>query len=402
MKNNQPTIAIIGGGASTLMLAARLDTTRYRVVVYEKNNKLGRKFLVAGKGGFNLTHGASIQEMIAAYYPPSFLSKCLTGFSNTDLRNFLRDLGVNTYIGSSGRVFPEKGVKPIEVLNAFLNKMKEKGVVVKTAHEWKGFHTNGNLLFDHQGEETAVKADYVIFALGGSSWSKTGSRGDWLPYFEQQNIPVVPFQASNCAFQVNWGAELLSKIEGLPLKNIAVKCADEIQKGELMVTQFGMEGSPIYAHSRCIRKQLKNEGRAQIFIDLKPTLTHEKIIEKIERYTSAKTWTKRLKLSLKLGSNQLALIQYYTGKEEFLDINSIAHKIKKLPIPILGIAPIDEAISTVGGIALDAVDENFQLKKRPNHFVMGEMLDWDAPTGGYLLQGCFSMGAGVAAFLNRA
>ncbi len=399
--NNQPTISIIGGGAAALMLAARIDTQKYRVTLYEKNKVAGRKFLVAGKGGFNLTHNSDIREMIQLYYPSDFLAQSLNHFSNKNLIKFLDNLGIKTFVGSSNRVFPERGIKPIEVLNAFLNKIKARQVVLKMEHRWKGFHQNGGLLFKNEEKLTTVTSDYVIFALGGASWSKTGSAGDWLAYFEEQNIPILPFQASNCAFQVDWHADLLKKIEGQPLKNMALICENKKKKGELMITKFGLEGSPIYAHSRCLRDQLNERGKAAVFIDLKPNLTEQKITEKIEQYHTKKSWTIRLQKSLNLSPVQLALLRHFTTKDTFTNLKMITKAIKKLPLEIVGIAPIEEAISTVGGIKKAAVDTHFQLKSLPNHFVIGEMLDWDAPTGGYLLQGCFSMGVWVADYLNN-
>ncbi|HHB52144.1 MAG TPA: aminoacetone oxidase family FAD-binding enzyme, partial [Saprospiraceae bacterium] len=269
---NRPDIAIVGGGAAALMLAAQLDTNQYQVTIYEKNKTPGRKLLVAGNGGFNLTHGRNIEEMIHEYYPSDFLSECLQNFSNLHLREYLLTLGIPTYIGSSNRIFPQKGIKPIEVLNAFTTKIHANKVTIKTAFHWKGFQKDGQLLFEHNGKLSTVQSDYVIFALGGASWSKTGSKGDWLPYFEQRKIKTQPFQASNCAFQVDWSKDLLSKIEGQPLKNIALFCADQRRRGELMITAFGLEGSPIYAHSRCLRQQLKNSSKPQLFLDLKPDL----------------------------------------------------------------------------------------------------------------------------------
>ncbi len=395
----QPTITIVGGGAAALMLAARLDTGKYRVVLYERNKGLGHKFLVAGKGGFNLTHGTDAGEMIKEYYPDGLLTDCLRAFDNDKLRAFLADLGIETYVGSSRRVFPVKGIKPIEVLNAFLKRIAANGVVVNTGHLWKGFGTNGQLVFENRDGEVMVKSDFVVFALGGASWAKTGSAGDWLSCFEEQKVPVLPFQPSNCAIGVDWGG-MLAKLEGKPLKNIALSCGKRTIKGELTMTKFGLEGSPVYAFSRCIRSQLAAKQKGVVFVDLKPALSKEQIVKKIETYQTGKAWSVRLRRSLNLSGEKMSLLRYGTSKETFINATAVAAAIKRLPLTITGLAPIDEAISTVGGIAADAVDEYFQLKELPRHFVIGEMLDWDAPTGGYLLQGCFSMADWVAGWFN--
>jgi len=386
LESNQTkiSIALIGGGASALFFAASIDSSKFSVTIYEKNKTLGRKFLVAGDGGFNLTHSEPIEEMITRYSPNDFLQDALLQFDNDSYRKWLSDLGITTFIGSSKRVYPEKGIKPIEVLNAILQKIKENEVEIKYEQTWKGWK-NDKLLFN---SSDIVEADIVIFSLGGASWEVTGSDGSWLRNFEEKGINTVPFQASNCAYEVDLGKGFINQHEGKPLKNIAASCGDKTQKGELVITQFGLEGNAIYALSPEIRKQLSNDKEATIFIDLKPTLSLIDLQQKFN--SSSKNRTSILREKIKLSKVQVAMLKSTLSKEEFLDDVILLQKIKQLPIKITDLAPIDEAISTVGGITLSEVDASFQLKKMPNHYCIGEMLDYDAPTGGYLLQACYS------------
>lgn len=396
------SITIIGGGPSALMLAAQLDEQKFDVTIYERNAALGRKFLVAGDGGFNLTHSEEIKQFITRYTPSSFFENSITAFSSTDLRNWLNTIGIETFIGSSKRVFPIKGIKPIDVLNAILNVLKKKNVKIKTQYIWKGWK-NDELIFVHtspSGEKQVnVKSDIVVFALGGASWKVTGSDGTWSNSFADQEIKIIPFQPSNCAFEIKWKKEFLEMAEGKSLKNISLTCDDLEKKGELIITKFGLEGGAIYALSPAIRKQFKKYKTAQVFVDLKPSFTVTEIKNKINNKGN-RSLSKQLEDELNLNNIQLALLKTILTKEEFINPETLSEKIKKLPLTIVSTAPIDDAISTVGGIALTAIDSNFQLKNMPNNYVIGEMLDWDTPTGGYLLQGCFSMGHYVANHLN--
>lgn len=390
-------VAIVGGGPSALMLAATLDYRKFELSIYEQNKTLGRKFLVAGDGGFNLTHGSDIELMKQQYHPSGFLDKTLETLSNNDLRNWLRSLGIETFVGSSNRVYPIKGIKPIQVLNTILQKLEENKVNVRTQMQWNGWMDNNDLLFN---EAEVVKADIVIFALGGASWSVTGSRGTWLSYFQKKGIAALPFQASNCAFKVDWQSEFIDKYNGFPLKNISLTLGNHSVKGELVVTKFGLEGNAIYALSRVIQNELKLQTQAIVYLDLKPMFTLEQVKEKLNTKESKNT-TEALKMGLNLSAMPVQLLKQTLNKEDFTHLNTLAEKIKSLPISLLQAAPIEDAISTTGGIAIEEVDENFQLKRMPNHYVIGEMLDWDAPTGGYLLQACMSMGVVLGKRLNE-
>lgn len=390
------SVSIIGGGPAALILAALLDCNKFTVTVYEKNKTLGRKFLVAGKGGFNLTHSEPIGELIARYTPPHFLEKALLDFDNEDFRKWIDSIGIPTYIGSSKRVYPERGIKPITVLNAIMDVLNKQGVAIEYQHTWTGWTSNDTLVFN---TDTKIKSDYTIFAMGGGSWKVTGSDGIWLDLFERENIPVVLFQSSNCAYRVAWPEDFILEHEGSPLKNIAISCLNKRQKGEAVITRFGLEGNAIYALSPQIREELERHQKAIISLDLKPTLRYEDLLDKIRKSTFKKTSETLLK-EIKLSPAQIGLLKKYLSKETYLNPELLAQNIKRLNIEITGSALLNDAISTTGGIQLDAVDENFQLKNKKNNYCIGEMLDWDAPTGGYLLQACFSMGMHLARHLN--
>jgi uncharacterized flavoprotein (TIGR03862 family) len=399
------TIAVVGGGPSALIFAAMLDEQKFEATIYEKNNAPARKFLVAGDGGFNLTHSEDIDSFVQRYTPATFLEKSLRVFGNNDLREWLKSIGIETYVGTSKRVFPVKGVKPIEVLNAILAVLEKKQVQIKTNHSWKGWQDD-KLLFEAPpllpggaGGGLCLKPDITVFALGGASWKVTGSDGSWADPFKEKGISIVPFQPSNCAYQVEWKKEFLDTIEGSPLKNISIQCGEKEKKGEIVLTKFGIEGGAVYALSPPIRKHLEEKGKAVISIDLKPDITAQQIKDKFMQRGN-RSIKKLLEDRLSFTDAQVGLLKSTLSKEEFTDLGLLAEKIKKLPLTITGMAPIDEAISTVGGITLREVDENFQLKKLPDTYCIGEMLNWDAPTGGYLLQGSFSMGAALARTLN--
>jgi uncharacterized flavoprotein (TIGR03862 family) len=394
------SIAIIGGGSASLMLASTLNENIFDVTIYEYNVALGRKFLVAGDGGLNLTYWEEPETFINRYSPKQFLEKSIRDFNNVDLRNWLLDLGIETYVGSSNRIFPIKGIKPIEVLNAILDKLKAQNVRILTKYEWKGWNDKDALIFENSDNTILIKPDIVVYSLGGASWSKTGSTGKWTELFRNKGVDIVPFQPSNCAFKINWDKNFIQESEGKPLKNIVISCNLKSKTGEVVITQFGIEGGAVYALSPEIRSELSINNASTIYIDLKPTLSLNEILSKF-RNNESRTISNVLKEQINLNSLQIALIKSVISKEDFMNADVLSEKIKQLPLQIVGLADIEESISTVGGIALSETDDNFMLKKLLNNYVIGEMLDWDAPTGGYLLQGCFSMGNYLGKKLNE-
>ena len=389
-------ISIIGGGSAALAFAAHINTEKFDVIIYEKNKALGRKFLVAGDGGFNLTHGSSIHEMLKQYEPLGFLDEALLQFSNENFRQWLKEIGIETYSGSSKRVFPIKSIKPIEVLQAILKALKTKGVQIQTGKQWTGWNLDKSLQLNHS---ESIQSDIVVYALGGSSWKVTGSDGTWLDLFKSKNIQTEPFRASNCAFEIHWPSEFSNHHAGKALKNITLSSGHKTCTGELSITAFGLEGNAIYPLSSETQRDLFANGEAHVFIDFKPMFSEEVLLSKLEK-SKSKSITDKLKTDLALSNTAIQMVKNNLSKVAYGDYVSLSKTIKRLPLKIVSDAPIDEAISTTGGIALEAIDENFQLLELPNHYCLGEMLDWNAPTGGYLLQGCFSMGVKLARHLN--
>lgn len=395
---NKKTIHIIGGGTAALFLAAALNPDEYNITIYERNKTLGRKFLVAGDGGLNLSYNEPPNVLQTRYYPTSFFDNCHS-FLNVDVvRDWFRQIGIETYIGSSKRVFPLQPIKPIEVLNKIIAHLSTKPVSIKTEHEWIGFSKANAVVIEHQQQQVHLKNETVVFALGGASWPVTGSKGDWVAFFKEKNINVHPFQASNCAFEVKWPAQLIPQLAGCILKNVSSTCAQQTVLGEVTLTAFGIEGSGVYPLSPAIRHQLKTIGKATVFIDLKPVWTEDHLLKQCQNAKGNISET--LRQVVKLNAATVALVKTILPKAEFTNWITLVPLLKKLPLTISGLAPIEEAISTVGGIALNEVDEHFELKQFKNHFVIGEQLDWDAPTGGYLITACFAQAMQLARYLN--
>ncbi|MCU0361029.1 MAG: TIGR03862 family flavoprotein [Bacteroidia bacterium] len=394
------TVNIIGGGPSAMMLASELNVRKFEVNVYEKNSTLGRKFLVAGQGGFNLTHSEPPEKFIKRYHPSSFLESAFLSFSNQHFIKWLSTFGIETFVGSSGRIFPTKGIKPIQVLNALLKHLVERGVKIYTDYEWEGFTVNNDLIFKSREGKKTISADITVFGLGGASWPITGSKGDWLHHFSAKGVLVNPFEASNCALKIAWPKDLLAKLEGKAIKNCVFSCGNHSHAGEAVLTGFGIEGSGVYPLSVPLRAALKTEKETTLCVDFKPNLSEEKLLEKLLSHKNTISYSKRLQVNLNLSDVQRVLIKHYLKKEDFLNPERLVYFIKHFPLRILGLGPIDDAISAVGGISIDALTEHFELKKIKNTYAIGEMLDYDAPTGGYLLQSCFSMGHYLAQHLN--
>jgi len=378
------------------MLAAQLDMDKYQVTIYDKKKAVGRKFLVAGEGGLNLTFNAPLDELINQYHPNDFIAPILQQFTNEDLRNWFKGLEIPTFLGSSNRVFPAKELKPIDVLNKITEHLTAKNVQFKLDTQWTGWNTKGHLCFNDSED---IESDITVFALGGASWKVTGSDGSWSDTFIERGINVLPFRAANCAFHIDWDKNFIHTHAGKPLKNIALKYKKQTSKGELVVSEFGLEGNALYALSRSLQDELLTKKSVCLKVDLKPTMTMSQIKAKYKKSKLTKV-TDILKEDLSLDRTAVALIKQYSDKETFMDIDQLAKIIKAVPITLTAADDIDKAISTLGGIALDEVDTNFQLNKMPNTYAIGEMLDWYAPTGGYLLQGCFSMGFSLAENLN--
>ena len=382
-------IAIIGGGPAGLM-AADVLSPFFQVRIYEKEKAIGQKFLVAGTGGLNITNGLKGESLASEYTPSGFLNEAICCFDSSSLREWLLQLGIPTYEGSSKRVFPEKGITPAEVLKKIRQKLEKQGVEFYPKHAFTGFGEAGNLNFKHGRNKITVQADFYIFALGGASWPVTGSTGEWLKYFENHGIKTLPFQSSNCGIHIEWPDNIKANHAGKPLKNAGVSVNGVYRKGEAVITEYGLEGNVIYQLVPEIRKSLNSGMPVHITLDLKPFNTEEQLLAKVAAKTSART--KNYADIFNLNNTQLSVIKAFTSRESFLSPQLFAGSLKQILLPVQALRPIAEAISTVGGIDLEEMNSDFSFKKLPQCFAIGEMLDWDAPTGGFLLQGCFSMG----------
>ena len=377
------SIGIVGTGPAALMAGTALAESGHKVHFFDQSKAPARKFLVAGHGGFNLTHSENITDFISRY-DSELIRSCVMEYANVDFIRFLKKIGIETYVGSSGKIFPVKGVKPIEVLNAWLDHLKKHGAEFNMEHQLTDFSSN-SIVVEHKGTTKEYSFDRIFFALGGGSWSRTGSDGKWIELFRSKRIPVDDLRASNSGFELK-GQEKLNAFFGQSIKNCKV-FSDNIDKyGDVVLTDYGIEGAPIYALNREYRNDKK------IYLDLKPTMLSNEIENKLAKGVNV---TEALK-ALKLTKGAIGILKAWLSKEEFLDRSALAHRIKKLELPISGIRPLDEVISSVGGIASEAIGPNFELVKYPGIFCVGEMVDWDAPTGGYLIQGCVSSGMKAA------
>lgn len=395
---SKPSVAIIGGGAAGIMCACHLDTDLYDVHLYEKTSRLGRKLLVAGEGGFNLTYHEAAEHMVDRYHPSTFAAPYIRNFDSKALRRWLAGLGIETYVGTSKKVFPVKGIKPYMVVQKLIDHLQERSVQVHTNHQWKGWHSEG-LLFGNEAGNVTVHADIVILAMGGGSWAKTGSDGSWTALLKENGIAVSPLVPSNCRWLVRWHPEFVRLAAGKPLKNIAVTIGNERISGEALITADGIEGGAIYAHAANIRAAINLNGEASLQLDLKPSLSEESIAKRLTR--RKKSIKHCLVNELKISAEAFRLIRYHVTKDVYNDPHQLSREVKAHVVTTKKSCDIDSAISTAGGVQLSELDSNGALSSMPNYYVIGEMLDWDTRTGGYLLQLCFSMGVQLAEVLNR-
>lgn len=397
-------VAIIGGGPAGLMAADVLSQAGMAVDVYDAMPSVGRKFLLAGKGGLNLTHNELFIDFIARYGERQVqIEALLTEFTPQMLRNWAKDLGITTFVGSSGRVFPLE-MKAAPLLRAWLRRLRSHGVQFHVRHRWCGWHENQQLRFITPAGEKLVSATVTVLALGGASWAKLGSDGAWLPLLMAKNIPIAPLQPSNCGFEVAWSAYFRDRFAANPLKSIQLsftdaKGCDYQQRGELMLTATGVEGSLIYAFSAPLRETINTTGKVDIYLDLTPDRNLSQLIKDLSKSTHSQSLTNRLRHCANIRGAKTALLREVLNRDDFADPAKLAQTIKALPLRLLAPRPIDEAISTAGGVSFAALNSQLMLNALPGVFCAGEMLDWEAPTGGYLLTACFASGraAGMGA-----
>ena len=391
------TVAIIGAGPAGLMAAEVLSGHSLAVDVYDAKPSAGRKFLVAGVGGLNLTHSEPFEGFLSRYGSRRVnLLPMLKAFGADELRQWAHELGFDTFIGTSGRVFPE-GMKSAPLLRAWLERLRKAGVRFNFRHEWQGWGNDLALRFSTPDGEIALKPDATVLALGGGSWPKTGSTGAWVEILRQHGVELAPLKPANCGFDVNWSEYFRARFAGQPLKSVVVSFTDLqgeafSQRGEFVVTETGLEGSLIYACSARLRDRIETQGNVTIHLDLAPDWTHQRLVDRLSRPRGSRSISSHLKKAVGFAGLKAGLLWEFVSKEDFQDAHKLAFWIKGLPVTLLSPRPLEEAISSAGGLRFEALDERLMLKSMPGVFCAGEMLDWEAPTGGYLLTACFSTG----------
>ena len=390
-------ISIIGGGPSGLMAADFLSANGHKVIIYERKPTFGRKFLMAGRGGLNISHSENLDDFIKKYgSQSSIFKKIINDFSPQNLRDWCQGLGEKTFIGSSGRIFPES-FKSSPLLRAWLARLKKQNVIFKINHDWQGWKNN-NLVFNTKNGLFFSKSDFTILSLGGASWPKLGSDGSWVKILKDQGVKISLLQPSNCGFMAEWSEIFSKRFEGKSLKSVLLSFKDKKVRGEFIITKNGVEGGAIYALSSLLRDEINLNGEARLTLDLKPDLTFKEIQMRLQKPILKMSMSNYLRKNLNLSEVAIGLLMERPEREKLHNISSevLAHAIKFYTINLKKTFSIERAISTAGGVAFEAIDENFMLINKPNVFISGEMLDWEAPTGGYLLQACIANGAYVA------
>jgi len=415
------TVAIIGGGPAGLMAAEMLSQRGVRVDVYDSMSSLGRKFLLAGKSGLNLTHSEPFEKFVSRYGTKrEEVEKWLKEFTPDDLREWARGLGVETFVGTSGRVFP-KEIKASPLLRKWLKRLDEAGVKFYLRHRWNGVIAQGGVPTAEDGDRSKIKeggngnlaagdggksmiqfetpdgiktvhADAVVLALGGGSWARLGSDGAWTSWLSQSGVRVEALKPSNCGFDVAWSTHFKEKFDGQPIKSVVLNFGSFRQQGEFIVTREGVEGSLIYAASSWMRDEILSNGKAVMRLDLAPDKTEAQLVEKLSKPRGSRSMASHLEKTLGIKGVKAGLLREFVPKTEFEKMERLAFYIKQLSVPLTATRPLDEAISSAGGVTFDSLDANLMLKKLPSVFCAGEMLDWEAPTGGYLLTACFASG----------
>ena len=399
------TAAVIGGGPAGLMAAEMLAGAGISVDLYDAMPSVGRKFLQAGVGGLNLTHSEPYREFLARYGArQAFVQPWLEAFDPEALRDWALALGIETKIGSSGRVFPTQ-MKAAPLLRAWLKRLKDSGVRFHVRHRWRGWQEDG-LLFDTPSGAVIVKPDVVVLALGGSSWVRLGSDGAWLPLLQARGIKVEPLKPANSGFETLWSEHFSGKFAGQPVKPVTAWLEDGTPKqGEFVVTSHGIEGGLVYSLSAALRERIEAQGHTLLHLDLAPNRDLPRLVQDLRKPRGGQSLANHLRKQAGIEGVKAGLLREVLGKDLTDDPVQLAEAIKDLPLRLIAPRPTDEAISTAGGVAVEALDGNLMLKGLPGVFCAGEMLDWEAPTGGYLLTACFASGrvagAGAAAWLGE-
>ena len=386
-------IAIVGAGPAGLIAAETLAKAHIgaQITLYDKMPSPARKFLLAGRGGLNLTHSKPLPDFLSAYHEAApHLAPALAAFSPQDLQDWAAELGEPCFIGSSGRVFP-KSFKASPLLRAWLRRLENLGVQFAPRHRWTGWR-EGGLSFETENGEAIIKADAALLALGGASWAKLGSNGLWAEILAEKGIQLAPFRPSNCGFDIAWTPEFAAKYAGTPLKSIVLTGAGTSLRGEALMTEHGLEGGAIYALSAGLRDEIAAQGFATLHLDLRPDVTLAALTTRLSAPQKGQSTSNFLRKAANLHPVQLGLLREVFGKDIPATPEARARAIKHLPLKLLATRPIDRAISTAGGVTWPELNAHLMLSQMPGTFIAGEMLDFEAPTGGYLLQGAFSTG----------
>jgi len=385
-------VIVIGGGPAGLMAADVVSAAGVPVIVHDAMPSIGRKLLMAGRGGLNLTHSEPLDVLLGRYGSAcGFLSKAIRAFPPDDLRQLAHDLGVETFVGTSGRVFP-RSMKASPLLRAWLARLSRQGVELRTRHRLVGFDESLRpLIATGMGEPTPVRADAVVLALGGGSWPRLGSDGAWVAPLAQLGVRVQALQPANVGIRIGWSEHFRDRLAGAPLKRIAIAVGDQVQRGEAIVNVDGLEGGAVYALTPALRRSLA-DGQAEIRIDLRPDLDLGDLASRLSRPRGKQSLATWLRKSINLAPVASALLREAFEAALPRDGDGLAQAIKAVRLRVTGLGGLERAISSAGGIALDEIGSDMMLRRLPGVFVAGEMLDWEAPTGGYLLQGCFSTG----------
>lgn len=397
-----PRVAIIGGGPAGLMAAEVLAQGGAQVDLFDAMPSVGRKFLLAGRGGLNLTHAEPYEQFVQRYAERAELVRpWLDAFGPEALREWVHALGISTFVGTSGRVFPTD-MKAAPLLRAWLQRLRGLGVRVHTRHRWQGWQLDHSLVFESPQGRQVHQAEVTVLALGGASWARLGSDGAWWPWLQAQGVGLAPLKPANCGFDVagGWSAFLRERFAGQPVKPVVASIslphgAALRQQGEFVLTDTGVEGSLIYALSARLRDAIERDGRVTLTLDLLPNHRPEQVLELVRRPRGPRSWTTHLKSVLGLSPLKLALLHEVLGSQGVDDPLKLALALKALPLTLVAPRPVDEAISTAGGVLLEAMTPEGMLKALPGVFCTGEMLDWEAPTGGYLLTATMAHGRWV-------
>ena len=412
--------AVIGGGPAGLMAAERLAAAGIEVDLYDAMPSVGRKFLLAGKGGLNLTHSEELPAFLGRFAERSAeVGGWLAQMDGPGLRAWAAELGVDTFVGSSGRVFPTS-LQAAPLLRAWLRRLRESGVRLHMRNRWLGWADNGDLRFAHGEQESQMRADVVVLALGGASWPQLGSNAAWVPLLAERGVAVAPLRAANCGFdlgmtradaaEAGWSEHFLERFVGLPVKPVALHFEGQsgrrfARQGEFVVTASGVEGSLIYAASALLREEIAEFGSATVHLDLLPDRSAEFVTAEVARPRGPRSLSTHLKSRLGIEGLKAGLLHEVLSKADYNDASILARTLKALPLRLAAARPVAEAISSAGGVRLEALDAQLMVKQLPGLFCAGEMLDWEAPTGGYLLTASMASGRlagdGAARFLQQ-